>query len=474
MATETRSTGPFARKSAEQLVGDTEGGGLKRAVGALDLTALGLGAIIGTGIFVIIGEAIGTSGPAIILSFLLAGVTCVFSALSYSELASSIPVSGSAYTYSYATMGELVAFIIGWDLILEYGFSVATVAVGWGGYLNDLLSSAFGLDLPNWMVNPPGEMGGKVNLTAVVIVLAVTAVLVTGVRESARANTIMVFTKLAILTFFVVVGIFSFKSSHFTPFQPEGLSGTVSAASLIFFAYIGFDAVSTSGEETKNPKRDLPIAIIGSLVIATILYIIVAVVTVGLVPVDALDGSSSPLTDAIKQGTGLSWAGDVLSLGALIAITSVILTILYGQSRIMFAMSRDGLVPKFFGRLNAKAVPAHSLLLFGGLVAVIAAFVPLSTLAELVNIGTLFAFALVNIGVIVLRRTDPGLERQFRVPFVPFTPLIGLALCIYLMTQLKGDTWLRFIVWLLLGLGVYFFYSRRHSRVQAGEPVREL
>ena len=474
MATETRTTGPFARKSAEQLVGDTEGGGLKRAVGALDLTALGLGAIIGTGIFVIIGEAIGTSGPAIILSFLLAGVTCVFSALSYSELASSIPVSGSAYTYSYATMGELVAFIIGWDLILEYGFSVATVAVGWGGYLNDLLSSAFGLDLPNWMVNPPGEMGGKVNLTAVVIVLAVTAVLVTGVRESARANTIMVFTKLAILTFFVVVGIFSFKSSHFTPFQPEGFSGTVSAASLIFFAYIGFDAVSTSGEETKNPKRDLPIAIIGSLVIATILYIIVAVVTVGLVPVKALDGSSSPLTDAIKQGTGLSWAGDILSLGALIAITSVILTILYGQSRIMFAMSRDGLVPKFFGRLNTKSVPAHSLLLFGGLVAVIAAFVPLSTLAELVNIGTLFAFALVNIGVIVLRRTDPGLERQFRVPFVPVTPLIGLALCIYLMTQLKGDTWLRFIVWLLLGLGVYFFYSRRHSRVQAGEPVRDL
>ncbi len=474
MATDTTPTGPFARKSAAQLVGDTEGGGLKRAVGALDLTALGLGAIIGTGIFVIIGEAIGTSGPAIVLSFLLAGITCVFSALSYSELASSIPVSGSAYTYSYATMGELVAFIIGWDLILEYGFSVATVAVGWGGYLNDLLKSAAGIDLPKAIVNPPGEMGGQVNLTAALIVLAVTAVLVTGVRESARANTIMVFTKLTILLFFVVVGVFSFKSSHFTPFMPEGFSGTVSAASLIFFAYIGFDAVSTSGEETKNPSRDLPIAIIGSLVIATVLYIIVAIITVGLVPADSLDGSNSPLTTAIKEGTGLAWAGDILSLGALIAITSVVLTILYGQSRIMFAMSRDGLVPKFFGRLNKKAVPQHSLLLFGGLIAVIAALVPLSTLAELVNIGTLFAFALVNIGVIVLRRTDPDLERKFRVPLVPITPLIGLALCIYLMTQLKGATWLRFLVWLILGLGVYFFYSRRHSRVQQGEAVREL
>src|SRR3954467_6918716 len=322
-------SGLFATKPVDQLVADTEGG-LKRAVGLLDLTALGIGAIIGTGIFVIIGEAIGDSGPAIILSFLLAGVTCVFSALSYAELASTIPVSGSAYTYAYATMGELLAWIIGWDLILEYGVSVAAVAVGWGGYLQNLLDSVFGISLPDAIAQPPGE-GGTINLPAVVLVLAVTALLVAGVRESARANTVMVVLKLAILVFFIVVGVTAFNGDHFSPFAPHGTSGVVDAAALIFFAYIGFDAVSTSGEESRRPAKDLPIAIVGSLVIATVLYILVAIVATGLAPAKTLADADAPLTEAMQAG-GFGWSANLLSIGALIAITSVVLTILYGQT----------------------------------------------------------------------------------------------------------------------------------------------
>ena len=461
--------GMFARKPAEALVEDAkDGGGLNRAVGTLDLTALGIGAIIGTGIFVIVGEAIGRSGPAIVISFVVAGLTCLFSALSYSELASTIPVSGSAYSYSYATLGELVAWIIGWDLLIEYGFSVAVVAVGWGGYVQDLLSSLFGIHLPDAIAGPPGQ-GGTVNLPAVVLVLAVSALLTAGVRESARTNTVMVITKIAILVFFIVVGFASFKGSHFSNFQPHGFGGTMDAAALIFFAYIGFDAVSTSGGEAKRPARALPIAIVGSLVIATIIYILVALAAIGLTPASALDGSAAPLTDAVRKGAGLgSWAGDLLSFGALIAITSVVLTVLYGQTRIFYAMARDGLVPRWFAKLNRRKTPVRITVMFGVLVTLLAAFIPLSSLAELVNIGTLFAFLLVNIGVIVLRRTSPDLERGFRTPFVPVFPLIGAALCIWLMTKLEAATWWRFGIWLAVGLVVYFAYSRRHSRVRGG------
>jgi APA family basic amino acid/polyamine antiporter len=461
--------GLFARKSAEALKDDaSDNTGLRRAVGTLDLTALGIGAIIGTGIFVIIGEAIGKSGPAIVISFVVAGLTCLFSALSYAELASAIPVSGSAYTYSYATLGELVAWIIGWDLIIEYGFSVAVVAVGWGGYLQDLLSSLFGINIPDSIAGPPGD-GGTFNLPAVVLVVAIAAVLTAGVRESARTNTVMVVTKLAILLFFIVVGFSAFHGDHFTPFQPHGFNGTMDAAALIFFAYIGFDAVSTSGSEARNPGKALPRAIIGSLLIATVIYILVAVAAIGLTPADKLAGSEAPLTDAIRQGAGLgSWAGDLLSFGALVAITSVVLTILYGQTRIFFSMSRDGLVPRWFSKLNARRTPVRITVMFGLLVAALAAFIPLSELAELVNIGTLFAFLLVNIGVIVLRRTMPDMERGFRTPLVPVVPLIGAALCIWLMTKLQGATWWRFGIWLAIGLVIYFAYGRRHSRVQGG------
>jgi basic amino acid/polyamine antiporter, APA family len=464
--------GLFTRKPTGSAGDATSEQGLNRSVGTLDLTALGLGAIIGTGIFVIIGEAIGDAGPSIVLSFALAGVTCLFSALSYGELASTIPVSGSAYTYGYATLGELLAWIIGWDLILEYGVSVAAVAVGWGGYLQSLLDSLFGISLPDSISAPPGE-GGTFNLPSMFLVLAVTALLIYGVRESARTNTVMVVVKIAILIFFIVVGFASINGDNFSPWAPQGVAGTVDAAALIFFAYIGFDAVSTSGEEADNPQRDLPIAIIGSLLIATLLYILVAIVAVGLAPQDQLAGSEAPLSDAIKIGAGLDWAGDLLSFGALVAITSVTLTILYGQTRIFFAMSRDGLLPDIFARLSARRTPWVTTLMFGILTAMIAALLPLTEIAKLVNIGTLFAFLIVNIGVIILRRTQPDLERGFRVPFVPVFPIIGSLLCIYLMSRLEFETWARFVGWLVLGLVIYFVYGRTHSRLQRGEGADE-
>jgi APA family basic amino acid/polyamine antiporter len=449
--------------------GDAERG-LHRAVGALDLTALGIGAVIGTGIFVIIGKAMGDAGPSIIASFVLAGLTCIFSALSYSELASSIPISGSAYTYGYATLGELFAWIIGWDLVLEYGVALSAVAVGWGGYLQSLLDSLFGVSLPNAISQPPGE-GGSVNLPAVFLIFAVAAVLIMGIRESARTNTVMVVLKIAILLFFVGVGVFHIRSGNYSPWAPKGFGGTVDAAALIFFAYIGFDAVSTSGEEARRPGRDLPLAIIGSLLVATVLYIAVATVAVGLAPSSKLAGSKAPLSDALEIGAGFTWAADILSIGALIAITSVVLTLLYGQTRIMFAVTRDGLLPRAFGRLSARHTPVRITLTFAVLCAALAAFVPLTQIAKLVNIGTLFAFLVVNLGVIVLRRTQPGLERGFRVPLVPLFPLIGAGLCIYLMTRLEAVTWLRFGIWLVVGLMLYFAYGRTHSRLQRGEPA---
>jgi basic amino acid/polyamine antiporter, APA family len=469
--------GLFTTKPAQTLVreADEQGHQLRRVVGLLDLSALGLGAIIGTGIFVIIGEAITDSGPSILLSFVLAGVTCAFSALSYAELASSIPVSGSAYTYAYATLGELVAWIIGWDLILEYGVSVAAIAVGWGQYFNELLDSAFGITLPDAIANPPGE-GGTVNLPAVFVVLAVAVLLISGMRKSARTNTVMVIIKTSILVLFIVLAFTAFNSDNLTPFFRGGSDGVVSAAALIFFAYIGFDAISTSGEETKNPQRDLPIAIIGSLAIATVLYCLVAVAATGALPYDQLKGASAPLATVLEDGAGMPWGATVISVGALIAITSVVLTILYGQTRIMFAMSRDGLVPRSFSRVNERTgTPIGLTIGFALFIAVIAAVVPLKEIALLVNIGTLFAFVLVNIGVIILRRTRPDMERGFRVPLVPVVPIIGCLLCIYLMTKLTGLTWLRFGIWMALGLAFYFAYGRRHSRLRlAGtEPPPE-
>jgi basic amino acid/polyamine antiporter, APA family len=468
--------GIWATKPAESLIADTrvEGRSLRRAVGALDLTALGLGAIIGTGIFVVIGEAIDDSGPSIVLAFALAGLTCAFSALAFAELASTIPVAGSAYTYSYATMGELIAWIIGWDLLLEYGLAVAGVSVGWGQYLNELLDSLFDVSLPDAIASPPGE-GGVVNVPAVTVVLAIGALLIAGVKESARTNTVMVVTKLLVLALFVGVGLTAFDSGNFHPFFPNGVSGAVTAASVIFFAYIGFDAVSTSGEEARRPSRDLPIAIVGSLLIATVIYMTVAIVSVGALPYTDLAGKPAPLATVIEEGAGISWGASVISLGALVAITSVVLTILYGNTRIMFAMARDGLLPRFFSVVSPRrGTPVRVTATLALLISVLAALVPLGGIVELVNIGTLSAFFLVNIGVIVLRRRRPDLERGFRVPLVPFFPLVGAGLCIYLMTRLPPVTWLRFVIWLAIGLAVYASYGHSHSslrRVDAAPPV---
>jgi APA family basic amino acid/polyamine antiporter len=469
--------GLFTTKPVDRLVADTrdESTQLRRAVGLLDLTALGIGAVIGTGIFVILGEAIGDSGPAIVLSFVLAGVTCAFSALSYAELASTIPVSGSAYTYGYATMGELVAWIIGWDLILEYGISIAAVAVGWGQYFNELLDTLFGLRLPDAIASAPGD-GGTVNVPAVFLIVCVSLLLMSGVRESARANSIMVVVKIVIVLLFIVLAFTGFDSSNLHPFAPHGFDGIVTAGSVVFFAYIGFDAISTSGEETKNPGRDLPIAIIGSLAICTALYILVSLAASAATPYQKLNGQDAPLAFVLRQ-LNFDWAANLISFGALVAITSVVLTVLYGQTRIMFAMSRDGLVPRGLSKLSSRRTPVRITLLFMILSSVVAAFVPLAEIAKLVNIGTLFAFVITNIGVIVLRRTAPDLDRSFRVPLVPVFPLIGAALAIFLMTYLERPTWERFIGWLAIGLVIYFSYGRTHSRLRQGEvsnPEAEL
>jgi APA family basic amino acid/polyamine antiporter len=463
-----RRPGIFAIRDVNSLVTETHETGheLKRAVGASHLTAMGVGAIIGTGIFVVIGQGAGIAGPAVILSFVLAAVACTFSALSYAELASSIPVSGSAYTYAYATLGEVVAWIIGWDLILEYGVSVAAVAVGWGGNFNVFLDAAFGVQLPEALSNPPEE-GGVFNLPAVLVVVAITLLLVRGVRESARVNMVMVAVKLLALTFFIIVAMTSFSTKNFSPFFSEGVGSVTSAAAIIFFAYIGFDAVSTGSEEAQKPQRDLPLAIIGSLIICTFFYVLTAIGAIGIATPDQIKDSEAPLSTALDEGAGISWAAWVLALGALVAITSVILVIMYGQTRIFFAMCRDGLMPERLATVNARyGTPALLTLALGGLIAVLAAFVPLGEIVELVNIGTLFAFVLVNIGVIVLRRTRPDMPRPYRVPLSPIFPLLGIAFAIYLMADLPLTTWIRFVVWLVVGILIYLLYGYRHSRVR--------
>jgi basic amino acid/polyamine antiporter, APA family len=464
----SRRPGIFAIRDVRDLTTETHEAGheLKRSVTGLQLTSMGVGAIIGTGIFVVIGQGAGLAGPAVILSFVLAAVACTFSALSYAELASSIPVSGSAYTYSYATMGELVAWIIGWDLILEYGVSVAAVAVGWGGNVNAFLDAAFGVTLPAAISTSPSD-GGVFNLPAVFIVLAIMLLLVRGVRESAGANLVMVVVKLVVLTFFIVVSLANFSSDNLQPFMPGGFDSVTAAAAIIFFAYIGFDAVSTGSEEARNPAKDLPFAVIGSLLICTLFYILTAVGALGIATPDQIEDSDAPLATALDEGAGLSWAAWILALGALIAITSVVLVIFYGQTRIFFAMARDGLLPERMAQVHPRfGTPAKLTVGLGLLIAVLAAFVPLGAIVELVNIGTLFAFVVVNIGVIVLRRTRPDMPRPYRVPFSPVFPLLGVAFAVYLMSDLPLATWIRFLIWLAIGVAIYALYGYRHSRLR--------
>ncbi len=438
---------------------------LKRAVGPVSLLALGVGAIVGTGIFVVVGEGLQRAGPAVIISFILAAVTCLFSALSYAELASSIPVAGSAYTYAYATLGELVAWVIGWDLILEYGVSVAAIAVGWGANLNAFLETTFGIALPERLTTSLPD--GGINLPAVVIVLAITFLLIRGVRETAILNNVMVIVKLGVLAMFIALAFTAFNADNLQPFAPQGSGGILAGAAIIFFAYIGFDAVATGSEEARNPSRDLPLAIIGSLVICTIIYILVSIGAVGALPAAQLAETDAPLSVALEEGAGLPWAASLTAFGALVAITSVLLVILYGQTRIFFAMARDGLVPERWAEVNPRTgTPVKLTIGFGIFAALVAALVPLGAIVEMVNIGTLFAFILVNAGVMVLRRTRPDMPRPFKVPIPYVWCSIGIILCIYLSLGLPWQTYVRFVVWLAVGIVIYLLYGYSHSRLR--------
>jgi APA family basic amino acid/polyamine antiporter len=458
-------------KSIEQLVGEVEHGtkALKRTLTGLDLTLLGIGAIIGTGIFVLTGTAAANqAGPAIVLSYVAAGLACGFAALCYAEFAAMIPISGSAYTYAYATLGEIFAWMIGWDLILEYAVGSMTVAVGWSGYFQRILAG-FGYPLPAWMSAAPatGVEGALVNLPAVLIVLVITALLVIGVRESARFNAAMVAIKLAAILFFIVVGINYVEPANWTPFTPYGVQGIAAAAAVVFFAYIGFDAVSTTAEEAKNPSRDLPIGIIASLIICTTLYLAVAGILSGIIPVVDYRNDAQFLNAPVGYALAvinMDWAAGLVSAGAVAGITSVLLVMLMSQPRIFFSMSRDNLLPAGVSKVHPRyRTPYITTIITGCVVAVVAGFTPIQILGEMTSIGTLFAFVIVCAAVLVLRRQRPDAPRPFKVPFGPVFPMLGVLSCVYLMVNLTVMTWVRFLVWLDLGMLIYWFYGRTHS-----------
>ncbi len=505
----------FRRKSLAELMPIEDGTGLRRTLTATNLVLLGIGAIIGAGIFVLTGTAAANfAGPSIALSFVLAGAGCLFAGLCYAEFASMIPVAGSAYTYGYATLGELVAWIIGWDLILEYLFAASTVAVGWSGYFVAFLAS-LGIHLPPAFTGAPLTVvgthtlipaqvcvdpstggiavdavshtaitvencvaaghqliAGIVNLPAVLLVLLLTALLVVGIKESARFNNVIVFVKLAIVLLVIGFGIKYIHTENWHPFIPPntgefghfGLSGILRGAGVIFFAYIGFDAVSTAAQEAKNPQRDLPIGILGSLVVCTILYIVMALVMTGMAHYSTLN-VPHPVYVAIEAaGPALAWLGFLVNIGAIAGLSSVVLVMLMGQPRIFYSMARDGLLPPIFGKVHPKfRTPYIATIITGLVAAVVAGAFPIGLLGELVSIGTLLAFVIVCGGILVLRKTQPDVPRPFRTPWVPAVPILGILICGYMMSGLPKDTWIRLIVWMALGLAIYFLYGRQHS-----------
>jgi APA family basic amino acid/polyamine antiporter len=468
----------FRTKSIEHILADSEAPEhrLKKTLTAWDLTGLGIGAIIGTGIFVLIGTAIvgdahrPGAGPGIILSFMLSGFTCALAALCYAEFAAMIPVAGSAYTYSYATLGELLAWLTGWNLILEYGVACVAVAIGWSGYFNNILKLC-GIELPHWATHAPGSDGGIANIPAAMIVLLVTAILVIGVKESARATGMIVLIKLAVILFFIGVGAGGVDRTNWSPFMPFGFDGVGAAAAIVFFAYVGFDAVSTTAEEARNPQRDLPIGIIASLLICTLLYIAVAAILTGLIPYSKID-VHAPVAEALSVA-GYRWGAAVVAVGAVAGITSVLVVMMIGQIRVFFAMSRDGLLGPWLSTVHPTfRTPHHATYLTGIAVAVLAAFIPIGDAADMTNIGTLFAFVLVCIGIVVLRYTKPSQPRPFRMPLMPWIPLLGVAACIGLMSFLPALTWIRFVVWTIIGIVVYLLYGISHSRLALPAPRR--
>jgi APA family basic amino acid/polyamine antiporter len=509
----------FLRKSVQDCEDDiAERGGLKRTLTKWHLTALGVGATIGAGIFATTGTAIvgdplrPGAGPAIILSFILTAVACGFAALCYAEFAAMVPISGSAYTYAYASLGEFVAWIIGWDLIVEYAVGNIGVAIGWSGHFRELLSH-FGLSLPAWLATDyrsasmaaTAVAGGAtdalntylaaapasaphlfglpiiINLPAMLVVLAITVILVIGIRESANSNNAMVLLKIGIILFFIAVGVFLIKPGNWNNpatggFAPNGFAGISAAAAIIFFSYIGFDAVSTAAEEAQNPAKDMPFGIIMSLLICTVLYIALSAVMTGMAPWQNL-GTAEPMITALMFAEGppklLAISRFIIALGAVIAMGSVLLVFQLGQPRIFFSMSRDGLLPPFMAKVHPKyKTPWVGTILTGIFVAVFAGFANIAEVVDLTNIGTLFAFVLVSLGVIFLRYQDPSRVRPFRVPWVPLTPLISIFACIYLMSQLPKITWIRFGIWLAIGLVIYFLYGIRHSRIRQRDNAR--
>ena len=466
----TTALGPQLRrrKSINMMISDAENnagaGQLRRTLGMWQLTMISVGATMGTGILVILGATVPIAGPAIWISFVIAGITALLSAVSYAEMAGMVPVSGSSYSYTYATMGEGLAWICGWCLVLEYAVSVAAVAVGAGEYVNETLRT-FGMELPASLAGGPLE-GGVVNLPALIVVVLATLLLVRGMRESAIVNTIVVIIKAGILVFFSIVAFSAFNAGNFEPLLPMGAAGVTAAASTVFFSYIGFDAASTAGEEAKNPKRDLPRAIMLSMLIVTLTYVLVAVSAIGAREWQWFDGTEAALVQIVGELTGQPILVLVFAVAAVLAIASVVLTVLYGQTRILLSMSRDGLVPKVFSTVSPKTgTPVAGTFITGILVAVTAGFIPLGALADATSIGTLFAFALVGVSVMYLRKKQPLATRTFKVPFYPVTPILGVLACLFLMSQLGGETWVVFGIWMLVGIAIYLGYGRSRSRL---------
>ncbi|MBI5600716.1 MAG: amino acid permease [Gemmatimonadetes bacterium] len=484
--------GLFVKKPMSILMQEASSEGehsLKRSLSALNLTALGIGAIIGAGIFVLTGTAAAThAGPAIVLSFVFAGLGCAFAGLCYAEFASMIPIAGSAYTYGYATLGEFFAWIIGWDLILEYLFAASTVAVGWAGYFSRIMAD-IGYPIPAALSNAPFRVEGThtlvptgaiINLPAVLLVLGLTALLVVGIKESARFNNFIVAVKIAIVLLVIGFGIMFVDQANWHPFIPAkeivdaatgttryGWTGIFAGAGVIFFAYIGFDAVSTAAQEAKNPQRDLPIGILASLAVCTVLYILMAAVMTGLTPFRNLAVPDPVYVALDAAGPGLAWLKYLTTIGAVAGLASVVLVMLMGQPRIFYAMSRDGLLPPLFGRVHKRfKTPYLATIITGVVAAGVAGAFPIGLLGELVSIGTLLAFVIVCAGILVLRYVQPELHRPFRTPLVPFVPIGGILVCGWLMWSLPRDTWLRLLIWMGIGLAIYFLYSRRHSKLQ--------